>query len=331
MAKKTLKQSITLSKEATYLNTRSFIVKSGLAMLFAFWLGAKIPIANKDMISFLFGLMMSLEPISITGFRRGLDQFRATVIGGVLTAVIIAVVGINPLGLAISMSAILYFTLSHNWREVSVVALFTGIYMTQFVQTTTLGDPDILMTMIVRITALTSGILFAMVFNILTSFVLSPKLPANRIGFLKYRYHKHVRSLLEKLTTQDHLDDSDYLSLANLFNDIDWTLTLLTDLLKDPMLKWGRIRKDSVETAILQAKTLRSMSHYLYDLEIYLRTYDFDHSGDDKKTVIEILTCVNHAVTGGNTSYCEKENALNVFTQRIRDDLIKLLDLSNSL
>jgi uncharacterized membrane protein YgaE (UPF0421/DUF939 family) len=275
--------------------------------------------------------MLSLEPVSITGFKRGLDQFKATLTGGVLSAIILSVFGINPLGLALSMGAILYFTLSRNWRELSVVALFTGIYMSQFVQTNQMGDPDILMTMLVRITSLSTGILFAMIFNVITSVILSPKLPTNRIEFLKYRYHKHISKVLNKLEVQDRLDDNQHLTLANLFNDIDWTLMLFHDLLSDPMIKWRRLKADAVSVAITQAETLRTMSHYLYDLEIYLRTYNFNVTGEDKQAIIEILTCVNASVTNQTNHFCNEEKTLSVFTQRIREDLIQLLALSNTL
>lgn len=263
--------SFKLATEAKLLGSWAFILKASLAMLAAFALGRHIPLANRDMISFLFAMMLSLEPVSATGFKRGLDQFRATLIGGLLSGLIVAVVGINPFGLALSIATILYFTLAQDWRNLSVVALFTGIYMTQFLQLAPDGTPDILLTMLVRILALTAGIVFAMIFNALVSVAYMRRLPHKRMAFLYYRTNKHLQRLLEKLSHQLPLRDDAYLSMANLFNDIDWNTQLLRDLSKDPLLVLGRLDTATVHRAIARAEALRRFSHYLFDLELQLR------------------------------------------------------------
>lgn len=280
MSKTSLQKTIlSLPEEAKLLGTWSFIVKASVAMLAAFALGRYIPIANRDMISFLFAMMLSLEPVSATGFKRGLDQFRATLIGGLVSGLIVAVVGINPLGLALSIGVILYLTLLKDWRNLSVVALFTGIYMTQFIQLSPDGTADILMTMLVRITALTTGIIFAMVFNALVSITYIRHLPAKRICFIHFRLSKHIRRLVDKLETQLPLSDAAHLSMANLFNDIDWNHQLLKDLETDPLLKAGRLSPQEVARAIKTFEHMRTLSHYLFDLEIQLRSPELANLG----------------------------------------------------
>ncbi len=264
-----------LQEEAKLLGTWSFILKASIAMFAGFALGRHIPLVNKDMISFLFAMVLTLEPVSTTGIKRGIDQFRATLVGGLLSGLIVAIIGINPLGLALSIASILYFTLVQDWRNLSVVALFTGIYMTQYVQMSPSGNPDILLTMAVRILALSAGIVYAVVFNAAISVAYMRHMPTKRLCFIHYRLYKHVQRLTEKLQFGLPIADSAHLSMSNLFNDIDWNLNLLNDLERDPLLKIGRLNKDIVSSAIARAKSMRTFSHYLFDLEIQLRDGDF--------------------------------------------------------
>lgn len=267
--------NLKLAAEAKLLGSWAFIIKASIAMFAGFALGQYIPLVNRDMISFLFAMMLTLEPVSTAGLRRGLEQFRATLVGGVLSGIIVAVVGINPLGLALSIGAILYFTLAKDWRNLSVVALFTGIYMTQFLQQTPAGTPDILLTMLVRILALSAGILYAILFNGLVSLVDMRHMPTKRLCFVHYRLSKHLQRLNEKLKHGLPIEDSMHLTMSNLFNDIDWNLGLLRDLHNDPLLTVGGLKKPQVQRSIVHLESLRTFTHYLFDLEIQLRDAQF--------------------------------------------------------
>lgn len=303
-------ERLSLSPEARLLDTNGFILKASLAMLAAFWLGPMVPLANRDMISFLFAMMLSLEPVSTTGFKRGKDQFIATLIGGLVSGVIVAVVGINPLGLALSIAAILYFTLHGNWREISVVALFTGIYMTQFLQTDTSGMVDIPLTMLVRIVALTSGIAFAMVFNVLISLLLMRHIPKKRLCFLTYRLSKHLEQFILKLESQTPIVDSAHLTMSNLFNDIDWTISLLSDLRADKLLKLGRLKPETVDEAIKKAKGLRTFCHYLFDLEVGVRQNPALLVGPANQALVQILKTFARGFENCHEGRVEKDPAL---------------------
>ena len=56
------------------------------------------------MISLLFGLMLTLEPVTLTGVRNGLNQIYASHLGALSTAIIIYCFGINIWTVAISMA-----------------------------------------------------------------------------------------------------------------------------------------------------------------------------------------------------------------------------------
>ncbi len=271
-----------LPKEAKYLNTHSFILKVATSMFFAFLIGSHLPIVNKDMISFLFGLILTLEPVNVTGYRTGINQFVATLTGGVITGAVVYIFGATPLALGLSMALVLYFTLLRDWRNLSVVALFTTIYMTQLIQLNAAGQPDIPMTLLVRVTALSAGIVFAMIANIIFSIVVSPNFAKRRLAFLEHRFSKHLKSVLKRLNNYDMVKENDYMAMSMLFKDINWTISLIKDFKKDPVLKFRKVNISEIDKYIVRAEKIRMLSHYLADIEMLIdNAHPFCNIDDD--------------------------------------------------
>ena len=148
-----------LKKEARLFDAKEFIIKTFLAVLIGYILGNSVEYLNKDMISLLFGMMLTLEPVNITGIRNGFEQIKASFIGAIVTGVIVSFLGINPLTTAISVACTVYVCILINWKQMSVVAVFTSIYMTQYVQIDSLGNPSQLLTLKLRLSALLTGVL----------------------------------------------------------------------------------------------------------------------------------------------------------------------------
>jgi uncharacterized membrane protein YgaE (UPF0421/DUF939 family) len=186
---------IFLKKEAYLFDTKLYIVKSLVSVLAAYTIAKNLPLVHKDIISVLFGLMMTLEPVTITGIRSGISQIAATVLGALATAMIVALFGINIWTVAISISATLFLCLKINWREVSPVAIFTSIYMTQFVQYSKSGQPSVILTFQLRILALGLGILIAVIFNFLFSMFFYKEMERKRIAHILITLSNHMKQV----------------------------------------------------------------------------------------------------------------------------------------
>ena len=74
-----------LSREAKLFDSPLFIIKSFISILTGYLLLHNHYIIGKDMISLLFGIMITLEPVSISGFKSGFSQIEASIIGGSIT------------------------------------------------------------------------------------------------------------------------------------------------------------------------------------------------------------------------------------------------------
>ncbi len=183
-----MKNRLLLSREAMLLDSPLYIAKSFLSVLTAYLLFSRHSIIGKDMISVLFGMMLTLEPIMISGLRSGISQIKASWVGGVTTALIVSVFGINWLTIPLAVSVTIYISLIDNYREVSPVAIFTAIYMTQYVQYNDFGMPSVLLTLRLRLLALGAGIIIAIFYNYLFSKF-----------FYKKMVHKRIVYVLEKL------------------------------------------------------------------------------------------------------------------------------------
>ncbi|MCD4713929.1 MAG: hypothetical protein K8R73_11645 [Clostridiales bacterium] len=191
-----IKKRILLSREAMLFDSPLYILKGFLSMMTAYFLFNDHYIIGKDMISVFFGMMMTLEPVNVSGLKSGFGQVQATILGGVVTAVIIYFFGVNWLTIPLAVAITMYISLVLNWRIVSPVAIFTAIYMTQLIQTNAVGDPSMLLTLRLRMFALAAGIIVALFYNYVFSQFFYKTMLNKRIVFL-------IESFLKVL---DHYD-----------------------------------------------------------------------------------------------------------------------------
>lgn len=266
-------QALQLKKEAVLLDSKPFIAKTFLAIATAYVIAINHPVASGDMISVLFGLILTLEPVNVTGLRRGWEQFFATFIGAVTTAVIISIFGINALTAGVSVALTLYICLKVNWREVSPVALFTAIYMTQYIQVDAMGNPSVLLTFRLRIIALGFGVFTAIVFNFLFSLIQYRKMGNKRVIFLMKSLLNHMNTLELAMRSGDAASfRSCQQALASVFNDIDTTTALFEDMLKENAFvrKLMGVTDERLRAKIALTKRLRVFCHLLFDTQYVL-------------------------------------------------------------
>jgi uncharacterized membrane protein YgaE (UPF0421/DUF939 family) len=242
-----------------------------VAVLAAYAIVQQLPIVYKDLISVLFGLMMTLEPVTVTGIRSGLKQITATLLGAMVTAICILIFGINIWTVAFSVSATLFICLKINWREVSPVAIFTSIYMTNYVQFTANGEPSVVLTFQLRILSLGIGVLIAIIFNFIFSLFFYRQMERKRIVHILIDLTGHLKGIkngIEGCSIEPICQVKD--RLPDTFKGIDWLTSLLKD--KDKEAKFKKKMRLGFEKAsyhkVLTA--LRNITHLIYDTAYFL-------------------------------------------------------------
>ena len=262
-----------LKKEAVFLDSGLYILKAFAAVMTAYFIAYHNPILKLDIISVLFGLMLTLEPVNITGIRNGISQVYSTCLGALSTAIIIYVGGINIITIALSIAFTLYVCLKIDWRAVSPVAIFTSIYMTQYVQKTSLGEPSILLTFRLRIFALVTGVVLAIIFNYLFSKFYYSSMINRRLTFLLHGLLDNLNLTKEGIEKGDlELIKKSKLSLPGSFNNIDWMFSLFNDMKKEysPKKKAFNMRKIELDKLINVILFMRSLAHLNYDINYVL-------------------------------------------------------------
>ncbi len=201
------------------------------------------------MISLLFGMILTLDPVNLTGIRNGFKQVEATIIGAVVTGLILALLGYTPWSAAIAVTVTLYISLLINWREFSVVAVFTSIYMTQYVQIDALGNPSEIETFKLRIAALLTGVVIALIVNLLFSVFGYRHMLEKRIYHLMNDLTGKMRTVKEMLQTDSYEAIGEVMggSYPSLFNNIDWINGTIMDFRKDPFVKRGKMKQIRLE------------------------------------------------------------------------------------
>jgi uncharacterized membrane protein YgaE (UPF0421/DUF939 family) len=281
-----------LKEEANLMDSKLFMLKTFMAVAAAYLIGHNNALLSKDMISILFGMMLTLEPVAFTGLRNGIDQIKASVIGAASTAVIIYFFGINVFTIALSIAFTLYVCLKINWREVSPVAIFTAIYMTQYMQKDAAGNLSILLTFELRMAALITGVAIAVLLNFLFSLYSNRNMLYKRVAFL----HKSALNNLEKtLKAIQEMNKEEFLhikrDLPNTFNNIDWVYGLFQDIRKEYKYKsLYRISDDQLEALCSAALSIRNITHLNYDIIYCLSENDFECSIAEKDKLCEELS-----------------------------------------
>ncbi len=265
---------ISLNREAYLFDAELYILKAFVAVLSAYVIAQRLPLIHKDLISVLFGLMMTLEPVTVTGIRSGIRQVTATILGALLTALFVALFGVNLWTVALSVSATLYLCLKINWREVSPVAIFTSIYMTNYVQYTVSGDPSVLLTFQLRILALGTGVLIAVIFNFLFSGFFYRRMERKRIAHIFILLTEHLKLLKAGITEGCEVCVNQVkLELSDTFHKIDWLSSLIADKEKETKV-FRRIRSHSKQGEAQNyhkvLAELGNITHLIYDTIYYL-------------------------------------------------------------
>jgi hypothetical protein len=240
---------LTLSREAMLFDSPLYILKGFLSMMTAYLLFHNNALVGKDMISIFFGMMMTLEPINVSGLKTGWDQIQATILGGVVTAVICMLFGINWFTIPLSVALTMFISLVLNWRFVSPVAIFTAIYMTQFIQLNAAGEVSMLLTLRLRLLALAAGVLVAVFYNYVFSLFFYKGMLQKRLIFIIEQFEQVLSQTGGEIQDQIH-------RTIGLISDMDSLNMVMADI--------EREKKKPVKGQRL-LKTLRTLAHYWMD------------------------------------------------------------------
>lgn len=281
---------IKLKKEANLLDSRLYIVKAFMAVATAYFIASRNTILKLDTISVLFGLMMTLEPVTLTSIKSGFTQLYTSLIGAAATTLIIYFFHINTLTIALAVAFTLYVCLKINWREVSGFAIFTSIYMTQYVQKTPSGEPSVFLTFRLRMLALGFGVLIAVIYNLIFSNLYYRRMVYYRISYL-------LQSAMENLNkTMKGIERSDTAAVSSIkqnlpgtFNDIDWVFSLFNDIRKEYKFKLriSGFKEKDIERLQNVIMSIRGITHLNYDMVYILTEEEFNWSKLNNKKEIQ--------------------------------------------
>lgn len=256
-----------LKREAILLDSRLYILKAMCAISAGFILGNAFSITRMDMISVMLGVMYNLEAINVSGVKGGINQMLASTLGAMTTGLLVYLMGYNVtvLTVAIGMGLTLYIALKIDYRMVSPVAIFTSIYMTQFIQRDVAGNPSVLLTFQLRIAALGLGVLIAITFNYLFSFLYYRQIGRRRLEFAKLQSLIGLEKTLEELssTASDHNINNSILALV--FSDIEMVKSNVETMMKETWLPFNLKEKKNLHIIYDIIKSLKIIIHLAYD------------------------------------------------------------------
>lgn len=294
-----LLKRFSLQKEALLLDSKLYIIKSALAVATGYIAGSNLPIVHMDMISVLLGVMYNLEPINVSGIRGGISQLAASAVGAFCTAVLISLFGINVYTIALAMALTIFVSLKMNWRMVSPVAIFTCIYMTQYVQLDAMGNPSVLLTFRLRILALSLGVSIAVFYNYVFSFFYYKKIAFKRLEFIKLQTLSGFEYIKSQLDGKS--GDTGKLSIyQGIFNDIELVSSNINTMLHEADKIHRSLDKRKLLLIMEIIDLLKKVNHLVYDLNFSRTEY---------KRINEI----------SDKAYTDASDALLLFSRFLKD------------
>lgn len=287
---KNIVKAFTLKKEAVLLDSWLYILKSTLAIAAGYFLGNMFNVTRLDMVSVLLGVMYNLEATNISAVKNGIDQLFASFLGAVATGILVYLLGVNVLTIALGMGLTIYISVKINYRSVSAVAIFTSIYMTQLIQVDPLGNPNILLTIRIRIFALSLGILIAVIFNFIFSYLYYRKIVNKRLEFIKLKSMEVLKLTKENLD-EKHTESTIHYDQAftSAFADIESVRTNLLAMKQESVMPYNRMEKENIVLAEEMATSLKIIVHMAYDLCLIKDKMNLMLTADETKPLSELI------------------------------------------
>ncbi len=249
-----------LNRQANLFDSWYYVMKSFLGIMTGYVLFSTNSIVGRDMISLLFGMMLCLEPVNASGVKSGISQFKATIIGGIITAIIVSIGGVNFVTVPLGVALTIYISLQINWREVPVIAIFTAIYMTQYIQLNEVGEISMLLTFRLRMLSLATGVLIALVYNYIFSKLFYKGMFEKRTIYIFETLIGYMEQFKEMVERND-VEGLQSLKgqIPSLFQDIDFVQSHLLDLNKE------KSNLSKFNSTLDLVKYLRDFNHYFFD------------------------------------------------------------------
>lgn len=268
-----ISKTLGLGQEAYLFDSPLYLTKSLLAVATGYIIGKYVPIANLDMMSLLLGIMYNLEPLNRLGIRRVVSQILASVIGAAAIGILILAFGVSVFSVSIGVVLTLYVCLKINWRVVSPVAIFTSIYMTQYLQLNEAGLPSIWLTFRLRIISLCLGIAIALFYNYIFSNLYYKKFAEKRLQYANEQVLNGVKYTTQVFQCILPRGKRGYIQLfSQQMNDLDRIYSNIESL----KTEFSFLKKESklVELKKLQdiAELYRDINHLTYDLNFLLES-----------------------------------------------------------
>lgn len=326
-----------LKREAMLFDSKLYIIKAILAIATGYLIGKALPITRLDMISVLLGVMYNLEPINMLGIKSGVSQLIASTIGAACTAILILLFGINVFTIAAGMALTLFVSLKMNWRMVSPVAIFTCIYMTQYVQLDASGNPSIWLTYRLRVAALGLGVIVAILYNYLFSFLYYRKIAYKRLEFSKGKLINGLEYTQKQLEDGCQNQGQQYINLfPSIFNDLDLVYDNISIMINETKYFLNLLHPEKLKTIQKVLRYFRDINHLAYDINFTIcsgfKENEFNNNSIEliKESIVE-LKKLNFAHGGYEERFIGKQHIESLLNTRIDLNIKSIIDITENV
>ncbi len=251
------------------INIKFKVLKSAIAVFISIYI-AKL-LKMPDLLSPAFASVLCIQPTVFTGLKRGWQELFVSLLGAVLSVILVLPYGINLITIPITVAVTIYIAIKLNLDESIPIAIFTVLYITLF------PLQSIWDTVKIRFLSILLGIGSASLVNYLISFIRYKYLFYTRMLRVSDIVYTKFSKLVEGIYDKDiELLNSLLIEIEQIFRQISNLKNEIKDLRRE--IAWRKHISGINETVAFYMERILAnfevIIHHTYDISrIYSESF----------------------------------------------------------
>ncbi|MEK7434514.1 MAG: aromatic acid exporter family protein [Cyanobacteriota bacterium] len=242
------------------VSSEIYSLKCSISVILAYFI-AKI-IVPEDLLSATFTAILCVKPTFYSGLMEGNDQLFASLLGAIITTLLLHFVGYNIFVMSFALFIVISICINRNWNNYLVVAIFSVLYVFIIPQQTELN------TIIVRILAVLCGFFTASIINFIFSLVRYQSFLHFRTSYsLNIVFNEFSKTVKANKTADIQGLDKLYSSYENVYNKLSVFATEAYFIQKElDIRKSSEIKRKEAYNISRIIENLKMTVRYLQDI-----------------------------------------------------------------
>jgi len=256
-----MRKFVKIELKEALIDSQIYILKSTLAGVIAFVLAGKL--VPDDALSAAFVAILCIKPAFYTGLVVGKQQLTASLLGAILTALLLIGIGNKILVISLALVLVTAFCVYQKKEEYLTISVFTVLYMV------ILSSENTLEMVTIRMSSVFLGVVVASLINFMLSFFLYKPFLYFRIKYAVHLvYQKFIQAMNANISANEKNLEKLYKDFENIYAQLSTFSSEMLDLSQELKFrkKIGEIEINDLASMYQTIKNLKMVTRYVQDI-----------------------------------------------------------------